>query len=146
MRVVRLFCDGASKGNPGPAGVGGVCRDEAGAVLFEFSEAIGVATNNVAEYRALIRGLQLVSQLPGDTTVLVCADSELMVRQLTGIYKIRDAALQLLAQEVERLKRLLRRCELRHIPREDNKEADRLASAAVIRPPDETGDLFHTHT
>ena len=126
-----LYTDGASRGNPGKAAAGGVCKDENGVTLFEFSEFLGTATNNVAEYKALIIGLEKILKLPDEKAVKVFSDSELLVRQVRGIYRVREPSLQLLIQEVARLKSGLTAFEISHIPREDNKEADRLANEAL---------------
>lgn len=137
--AVKLFVDGAAKGNPGPAGIG--VRIEAdGVVLEEASDYIGQATNNTAEYRALIWGLQLALER-GATAVAVTSDSELMVRQLTGVYRVKTASLVPLYKEAQGLSRRFDRFDIRHVRREENKDADRLANegirkAGMARGPD----------
>jgi ribonuclease HI len=121
-----LYTDGASRGNPGPAGVGAILMDENGQVLAEVSEPIGRATNNVAEYRALIRGLETAAQ-HSITHLIWCSDSELIVRQWTGIYSVKDRALQQLYMEARRLAQQFPQMEARHILREYNRLADSLA-------------------
>ncbi|MBA3252106.1 MAG: bifunctional RNase H/acid phosphatase [Geodermatophilaceae bacterium] len=123
--------DGGSRGNPGPAGYGVLVRDAAtGELLAERAEAIGVATNNVAEYRGLIAGLAAAAEFdPG--AVEVRMDSKLVVEQMSGRWKIKNADLQALALQAQRLARDLPRPTYRWIPREQNAHADRLANAAM---------------
>lgn len=121
-----LYTDGASRGNPGPAGIGAVLMDENGQILANICEPIGHATNNVAEYRALIRGLEAAAQ-HGVTHLIWCSDSELIVRQWTGIYAVKDRVLQSLYQEARRLAERFPQMEARHILREYNRLADSLA-------------------
>lgn len=128
-----LHTDGASRGNPGPAAIGVVIRTPDGRLVAEVSEAIGVATNNVAEYTALVRGLERARAL-GARRVRVRADSELLVRQLAGTYAVRNEGLRPLFEEARRLLASFEAAEVRHVPREENREADRLANAALERP------------
>lgn len=129
MSKLELYVDGASKGNPGEAGVGVVLYRN-GSVVKTISSYIGKATNNVAEYTALIYGLEAAHALQADD-VVVYTDSELMARQLKGEYKIRSAGLKDLYQQSLRLLMRFKKYAVCHIPRERNKEADRLATAAV---------------
>lgn len=128
-----IEADGGSRGNPGPAGYGAVVMDAAdGQVLAETAEAIGVATNNVAEYRGLIAGLEAVLRLAGDgASVAVRMDSKLVVEQMAGRWKIKNEGLRPLALEAGKLARRLRVTEWTWIPRERNKHADRLANEAM---------------
>ncbi len=128
--------DGASRGNPGPAAVGVVVEDTSGRVLQEVSEAIGQATNNVAEYRALLRGLEEARRL-GAREVEVCTDSELVARQLLGQYRVRDRKLVRLFASVQELLRSFDRVVVRSVPREENARADALArrALAALRDP-----------
>ena len=126
----RLFTDGGARGNPGPAAFGYVLEAEDGTVLAAHGEAIGIATNNVAEYRGLIAGLQraLELQVP---EVEVVSDSELMVKQMRGEYRVRNAALLELNEEAEELARKLGSVEYRHVKRAHNELADRLVNQVL---------------
>lgn len=128
MKTVRIFTDGASRGNPGPAGIGVVVSD--GKREIEISRPIGRTTNNVAEYRALIAGLELARELKAETVELY-TDSELLVKQIKGLYRVRDRKLQGLWQEVVRLLSHFKSYSIIHIPREENTRADRLANQAL---------------
>jgi probable phosphoglycerate mutase len=125
-----LETDGGARGNPGPAAFGYVLKADDGSVLAQSGEAIGVATNNVAEYRALIAGLTKALEL-ALTEVEVVSDSELVVKQMRGEYKIKNEALRGLSLEVARLARQLERVEYRHVRREHNTLADQLVNAAL---------------
>ncbi|NUT43822.1 MAG: bifunctional RNase H/acid phosphatase [Thermoactinospora sp.] len=133
MTSYVIEADGGSRGNPGPAGYGAVVRDSAdGQVVAEAAEAIGVATNNVAEYRGLIAGLTAVLGLAGEgAEVAVRMDSKLVVEQMAGRWKIKNEGLRPLALEAAGLARRLRVTEWTWIPREHNKHADRLANEAM---------------
>lgn len=133
MTSYVIEADGGSRGNPGPAGYGAVVMDASdGQVLAEAAEAIGVATNNVAEYRGLIAGLKAVLELAGDgAAVAVRMDSKLVVEQMAGRWKIKNEGLRPLAAEAGGLVRRLRVTEWTWIPRERNKHADRLANEAM---------------
>ncbi|MFI6733091.1 bifunctional RNase H/acid phosphatase [Nonomuraea sp. NPDC050451] len=133
MTFYVIEADGGSRGNPGPAGYGAVVKDASdGQVLAEAAEAIGVTTNNVAEYRGLIAGLQAVLRLGGDgAPVAVRMDSKLVVEQMAGRWKIKNEGLRPLAMEAGALVRRLRVTEWTWIPRERNKHADRLANEAM---------------
>ena len=126
----RLSTDGGARGNPGPAAFGYVLETEDGTVLAAHGERIGVATNNVAEYRALVAGLEKAIELAVDE-VDVVSDSELLVRQMTGQYKVKNEALRKLSLEAARLARGLRRVTYRSVPREHNELADRLVNEAL---------------
>jgi len=129
-RKLTIFSDGASQGNPGRAAIGAVLRDEKGKVVATISEFIGQATNNQAEYRAIIAALEAAVSL-GAEAVEVKADSELVVEQLNGRYKVKKASLRPLYQEIVRLTGALQSFSISHIPREQNREADRLANKAL---------------
>ncbi|RVX43227.1 putative phosphoglycerate mutase [Nonomuraea polychroma] len=133
MTQYVIEADGGSRGNPGPAGYGAVVTDAAdGQVLAEAAEAIGVTTNNVAEYRGLIAGLQAVLRLGGEgVPVAVRMDSKLVIEQMAGRWKIKNEGLRPLALEAAALARRLRVTEWTWIPRERNKHADRLANEAM---------------
>lgn len=129
MKVV-VRPDGASRGNPGPAGIGVVLEDASGRVLREVSEPIGRATNNVAEYRALLRGLEEARRL-GAREVEVRTDSELVARQLLGQYRVRDPGLRKLFDAAQRSLARFDRVDVVAVPRSENTRADRLARSAV---------------
>jgi ribonuclease H / adenosylcobalamin/alpha-ribazole phosphatase len=126
----RLSTDGGARGNPGPAAFGYVLETEDGTVLAAHGEAIGVATNNVAEYRALVAGLQKALEV-GVDEVDVVSDSQLLVRQMTGEYKVKNEALRKLSIQVAALARRLRQVTYRSVPREHNELADRLVNEAL---------------
>ncbi len=122
--------DGGSRGNPGPAAVGVVVQDADGRVLEEVGERIGKATNNVAEYRALLLGIDRARQ-HGASELELIGDSELVVRQVKGEYKVKDAALRELHAEVGRALAPFASWSIRHVRRESNAEADRLVNEAL---------------
>jgi ribonuclease HI len=122
--------DGGARGNPGPAAIGVVVQDADGEVLEERGEQIGKATNNVAEYRALLLGVERAKAL-GASELELIGDSELIVRQVKGEYKVKDATLRELHAEVTRALRPLESWSIRHVRREQNAEADRLVNAAL---------------
>ena len=127
----RLFTDGGARGNPGPAAYGYVLEDAAGNVLAAHGEAIGIATNNVAEYSALLAGLERAAELGVDELEVV-SDSELMVRQMTGVYKVKNEALRELSLEAaRRARRLEGSVTYRAVRREHNELADRLVNDAL---------------
>lgn len=123
----KLYCDGASRGNPGEAGVGCLLIYDNERV--EVSEYIGKATNNVAEYTALIRGLQEALRV-GISSIEIFLDSELVVLQLKGIYKIKNKNLLQFYNQAIQLLSEFKHYEIFHIPRENNSEADKLAKLA----------------
>lgn len=130
---VTIFCDGGARGNPGPAAIGAVVTDpttEPPTVLATVSERIGVATNNVAEYRAVIAGLQAAR--PFEARVLhLRADSMLVVRQLEGAWRIKQPHLRPLHAEAKALLGSYEVVDLAHVPREQNVDADLLVNAAL---------------
>lgn len=125
-----VFIDGASRGNPGPAAVGVVFEGAGGKPLTVISKTIGVATNNTAEYYALILALQQALIL-GIKELRVFTDSELVARQFAGQYKIKDASLKLLYVLISHLKQGFSSLEVVHVPREKNKRADEEANRAL---------------
>jgi ribonuclease HI len=129
MRL-RAFIDGAAKGNPGPAGIGVVILDQEGRLVMECGESIGVCTNNVAEYRSLLKALSLAAEL-GASSLEVYSDSELLVRQVLGQYRVKSQGLQpLFTRALEGL-RTFSHYTVTHVCREDNAAADALASKAA---------------
>jgi ribonuclease HI len=125
-----IYTDGASSGNPGPAAIGAVIQDGQGRVISRISRRIGRATNNQAEYRAIITALEEAVRL-GAGKVDIKSDSELVVKQLKGRYRVKKATLRPLYQEVVKLVGALEAFTITHIPREQNREADRLAGKAL---------------
>jgi ribonuclease HI len=128
---LTINVDGGARGNPGPAAIGVVVRDADGAVLEEVSEAIGVSTNNVAEYRALLRGVAAAREL-GAVELEIIGDSELVARQLTGQYRVKNAALKSLRERVLHALNGVR-WTIRTVPRAQNSRADELVNAALDR-------------
>ena len=128
--TVKLFTDGGSRGNPGPAAYGFVLEADDGTVLAAHGETIGVATNNVAEYRALIAGFERALEL-GLDEVDVISDSELLVKQMRGEYKVKNEALRDLVVQATRLARELGRVTFTAVRREHNELADRLVNEAL---------------
>ena len=126
----RLSTDGGARGNPGPAAFGYVLEADDGTVLDARGEPIGVATNNVAEYRALVAGLEKAVDL-GVTELDVVSDSELLVKQMTGEYRVKNEALRDLSIQAARLARRLERVRYRAVRREHNDLADRLVNEAL---------------
>ena len=131
MRLIA-YSDGASRGNPGPAAIGALVLSEDGQPLAEISRHIGRGTNNEAEYRAAIAAVEAAMAL-GARSVELRMDSELIVRQYNGAYRVRNPALMRHFQRLAALGRQLDRLELVHVPRELNRDADRLANRALDR-------------
>jgi ribonuclease HI len=126
----RLRTDGGARGNPGPAAFAYVLEAEDGTVLAAHGEKIGLATNNVAEYRGLLAGLEKAVEL-AVPELEVLSDSELMVKQMRGEYRVKNEALRELSLEAARLARKLGKVEYRHVVREHNELADRLVNEAL---------------
>ncbi len=129
MRLI-VNVDGGARGNPGPAAIGVVVSDAEGNVLDELAEPIGVATNNVAEYRALLRGIEWALGLGADELEIV-NDSELVARQLTGAYKVKHPSMKPLYQEAVAALRPLKSWRIRSVPRAQNARADELVNRAL---------------
>jgi ribonuclease HI len=128
--TARLFTDGGARGNPGPAAYGYVLEADDGTVLAAHGEKIGVATNNVAEYRALIAGLEKALELAVPELEVV-SDSELLVKQMTGEYRVKNEALQELSERASRLARRIGEVSYTAVRREHNELADRLVNEAL---------------
>ena len=126
----RLYTDGGSRGNPGPSAFAYVLEGEDGTVLASHGETIGIATNNVAEYSGLIAGLRAARDLH-ITEVEVVSDSELLVKQMRGEYKVKNEALRALSIEASRLAREIGSVDYRHVLRAHNELADRLVNEAL---------------
>jgi ribonuclease HI len=125
-----VHVDGGARGNPGPAAIGVVVSDPDGTVLDETAERIGVATNNVAEYRAVIKGIERARAL-GAAELQLVNDSELVARQLTGQYKVKHAAMKPLHAEAIGALRAFERWSIRSVPRAQNAHADELVNRAL---------------
>jgi ribonuclease HI len=128
--VITAYFDGGARGNPGPAGYGVYIEDENGVVLAEFAEGIGLATNNVAEYRGLLAALQWAADHQVED-LHVKGDSLLLVQQMLGNYKVKNERLRPLYLEARRLCARIGRVTFEHIPRERNKDADRLSNLGM---------------
>ncbi len=128
--LLTVSCDGAARGNPGPAGIGVQITDQSGSVLAEIAGGLGETTNNVAEYTAAVEGLKRAAEL-GASEVLLRSDSQLLIYQLTGRYRVKSANLVDLHREVLAQARRFATIRYEHVPRERNKEADRLANEGV---------------
>ena len=130
IRKVVIHSDGVSRNNPGPAAIGATIKDEQGRLLATISRSIGRATNNQAEYRAVIAALEKAIKL-GARQIELNLDSELVVRQVTGRYRVKNEALKPLFGRVKELLGSLEGFSIRHIHRRQNQEADRLANSAL---------------
>ncbi len=129
VKRVIIHADGVSRGNPGPAAIGATIEDEGGRLVASISQRIGRTTNNQAEYRALIAALKEALKL-GVSEAGIHLDSELVVKQVTGRYRVKNTALKPLYSEVKRLLGRLRGFTVTHVPRQQNREADKLANSA----------------
>lgn len=128
-RKLTLFCDGASRGNPGPSSYGFVIYENEN-IVAEVGRKIGPTTNNVAEYEGVINGLEKCHELHA-TEVVIKSDSQLLVRQLKGEYKVKAPHLLPLVERAQKLLKTFEKVQFLHIPREENKTADRLANWAL---------------
>lgn len=127
---LRLYTDGASRGNPGDAGAGIVVLDDRGREMIAQGKYLGTCTNNVAEYQALLLGLTEASRI-GDGTIDIFLDSQLIVRQIQGVYRVKSSDLQPLFAQVKELLSSFADFTVSHIPREQNKRADQLANQGI---------------
>ena len=132
VKKVVIHADGASRGNPGLAAIGVTIKDEQGRLVAAISRRIGRTTNNQAEYRAIIAALEEAAKL-GAEEAEVNLDSELVVKQVNGKYRVRKATLKPLYQRVKRLQSLLHNSTITYIPRQQNIEADNLANMALSK-------------
>jgi ribonuclease HI len=129
-REIVAYIDGGARGNPGPAGYGVHIEDQNGRVIDEFNGFLGTSTNNVAEYNGLVAALKYAQQ-HGHRVVRVKSDSELLVKQMRGEYRVKNAGLQPLYRQARALADTLDRIVFEHVRREQNKDADRLANLAM---------------
>lgn len=127
---LHVFIDGAARGNPGPAAIGVVILTRQGRRVAAFGEVIGEATNNYAEYTALVHALRLLSAYEVGR-LRIYADSELVVRQIRGLYRVKEKSLRSLHSQVMSMLGRYRDWSIRHVPREENREADLLANRAL---------------
>ena len=125
------YIDGAARGNPGDAGIGIVFCNEKGDVIREVKEYIGTATNNVAEYKALIKALKVVIEEFTANELKIFTDSELVAKQISGHYKVKNKSLKELFSQVQQLLKNFKKAEVIHIERNKNKHADKLANIAI---------------
>lgn len=134
MQQITIHTDGGARGNPGPAGIGVAFFDAAGTKMAELSEYIGIATNNVAEYTAIVRALEVLPTLTVDAPQVHVAfklDSQLVERQMNGVYKVKDATLKTYFDKAKALAQQFKDVTFMYIPREQNKVADKLANQAM---------------
>lgn len=131
--LYRVRTDGASRGNPGPSAIGVSVLDASGNEIATASESIGIATNNVAEYRALIRAVEMMVELRAQEVEFLL-DSELIVKQMNGDYRVRNPKMQKLHAEATRGLGRISKATFRHVPREENQRADALANQALDQP------------
>lgn len=129
-KILTIYTDGGSRGNPGAAAIGLVIKTESGELLYSHGSYIGITTNNVAEYSALIKALEEAFNL-GATNVKIHMDSELIVKQMQGLYKIKEPTLQTLATQVKSLLQKFEAHSFTHVRREFNKEADAMVNKAL---------------
>jgi ribonuclease HI len=127
---VTIFSDGAARGNPGPAGAGAVLTGDDGRVLVEVCRYLGETTNNQAEYRALLLALEQALEIDA-SSVSIFADSELMVKQIKGEYRVKNEGIKPLFEQAVKLLRGFQDYTIAHVPRDQNKHADKLANLAI---------------
>lgn len=130
--MLEIYCDGGARGNPGPAAYGFVVRNN-GQIIREQKEYIGIATNNVAEYTSVIAALKWLAKNFGGQDLNFFLDSQLVASQLSGLYKIKNSSIRNLVFEIKTLEAEFAQIRYTHIPREKNKEADRLVNQALDR-------------
>jgi ribonuclease HI len=135
MQKITIFTDGGARGNPGPAAAGAVIFDEKGKVLKEISDYLGETTNNVAEYEALLRVLHVTKQMFSSELqqlqIDIKMDSELIVRQMAGIYKVKEPSLKERYIQIKELLKDMPHATFTHVPRAQNKHADKLVNEAI---------------
>lgn len=130
--ALHVFTDGGARGNPGPSAIGVVVKDDKGKTLAQFGKTLGVATNNVAEYRAVVEALEWVKKRGSTSHIVFFLDSKLVAMQLSGIYKVKNAHLRELVMQIRILEQEIGADVFyQAIPREKNKEADRMVNLAL---------------
>lgn len=130
--MINIFTDGGSRGNPGPAAIGVVIKNQRGELLYSIGKKIGITTNNVAEYSAVLEAIHFLYANGYKENVNFFLDSELVVSQLRGTYRVKNSALFVLYQKIKKIeKQLSARVSFSHIRREYNKEADSLVNMAL---------------
>jgi ribonuclease HI len=127
---LTLFADGGSRGNPGPAAAGAVVTDESGTVVREIGTFLGVTTNNVAEWTGLISGLEAALELGADE-IVIRLDSELVIKQLTGVYRVKHPNMIPLHAKAKLLLKKFKRFDIKHVPRRENAAADAVVNATL---------------
>lgn len=127
---ITLFTDGGARGNPGPAGIGIVIKDHNNQTISTHREYIGNTTNNEAEYQGIIKGLRLCLDLKPDQ-ITAYMDSELVIKQLNGVYKVRDLRMKAYFEQVQELLKDFKKVGFKHVRRDLNKEADNLVNQAI---------------
>lgn len=130
LKKIIIYTDGGARGNPGPSGIGAVLYDEKNNLLAEISEYIGEGTNNQAEYKAVIAALNKAKELKAEILEFFL-DSELVVQQLNRAYKVKEKELANLFLQIHNISLLFKKITYQHIPREKNKEADKLVNKAL---------------
>ena len=130
MNKIKIYIDGACSGNPGKAGIGAVFYDEKGQQICELSHYLGNATNNIAEYQSLISALKKAKEI-GLDNLFIYTDSELLARQINGFYKVRNENLKPLYKRAKEMLTNFKSIKVRHINRNENKYADKLAQQAI---------------
>lgn len=130
FETFSLNTDGGARGNPGPSAIGGIIKNSAGETVKEFKEVTGVSTNNIAEYSALVRGLVVASEI-GIKKLNCFLDSELVVKQLNGAYRVKDEKLKQLFEEIINLKSRFNQISFNYVKRKDNSRADKLVNEAL---------------
>ncbi len=130
MNRITIYTDGAARGNPGPAGAGAILTKDDGQVIVEVCRYLGEMTNNQAEYRALILAIEEAKRI-GATDVAIFTDSELVVKQLTGDYRVKNEGIKPLHKKILELLREIGDYTIEHVPRENNRHADKLANLAI---------------
>ncbi|MGD0473682.1 MAG: ribonuclease HI family protein [Candidatus Velthaea sp.] len=129
MRLT-IFADGGSRGNPGPAAAGAVVTDDCGTVVREIGTFLGVTTNNVAEWTGLISGLQAALELGADE-IVIRLDSELVIKQITGVYRVKHPNMVPLHAQAKALLKKFRHVDIKHVPRRENAAADAVVNAVL---------------
>ncbi|MFH1830133.1 MAG: ribonuclease HI family protein [Pseudomonadota bacterium] len=130
MNRITIYTDGAARGNPGPAGAGAILTDEDGRVIVEVCRYLGEMTNNQAEYRALLLAIEEAKRI-GATNVVIFSDSELVVKQIKGDYRVKNEGIKPLHEKILKLLQEIGEYTIDHVLRENNKHADRLANLAI---------------